>query len=474
MNTAEREVLRLARQLSAAIMPITVLRSRLPAFMLLAAALAALVSCKSLPVADVPPAASAVRIQHARGPLSAKESTAILEKLGDTAVLQRHIAVEEAVAGSPLVLGNQVTLLEDGAATYKAMFADIRRAKDHINVETYIFEDDETGHRFAKLLLEKQAAGVQVNLIYDSVGSMGTPPAFFDELKKGGVRVLEFNPVNPLTVKKVWDLNQRDHRKLLVVDGRIAFVGGINISGVYSAGSATTASGEPIPWRDTQVRIEGPVVAEFQKLFIAVWERQRGEPLPGRNYFPGLAGRGDEIVRAIGSSASDEYSPIYVTLLSAINSAETSVYLTNAYFVPDPQLLQALKGAAGRGVEVKLVLPSQTDFWAVFHAGRSYYTELLEAGIQIYERREVLLHSKTALVDGVWSTIGSTNLDWRSFLHNEELNAVVLGPSFSKQMMAAFERDLAASGQITLETWKRRPLVMRVKEHFARMWQYWL
>jgi cardiolipin synthase len=179
-------------------------------------------------------------------------------------------------------------------------------------------------------------------------------------------------------------------------------------------------------------------------------------------------------VRAIASSGSDAASPIYVTLLSAINSAGISVYLTNAYFVPDPQLLEALKAAAGRGVEVKLILPSQTDFWAVFHAGRSFYTELLEAGVIIYERREVLLHSKTALVDGVWSSVGSTNLDWRSFLHNEELNAVVLGEDFSRQMMAAFEKDLAGSERITLEAWKRRPFVMRVKEHFARMWQYWL
>jgi cardiolipin synthase A/B len=441
---------------------------------------AAVVSCKSLPTAGETAAApQAVQIKNARGPLSTRESTAILEKLGagETAVLQRHVAVEEAVADTPLVLGNRVTLLQDGAATYKAMFAAIRAAKNHVNIETYIFEHDETGRQFADLLLKKQAAGVQVNLIYDSVGSLNTPRAFFDSLKEGGIRVLEFNPVNPLTAKKGWELNQRDHRKLLVVDGHTAFVGGINISGVYSAGSSVGMAGEAekrIPWRDTQVRIEGPVVADFQRLFIDAWEKQRGEPLPRRNYFPKLAERGNEIVRAIGSSPSNALSPIYVTLLSAINSAETSIYLTYAYFVPDPQLLEALKGAAGRGVEVKLILPSQSDFWAVFHAGRSFYTELMEAGVLIYERREVLLHSKTAVVDGVWSSIGSTNLDWRSFLHNEELNAVVLGEKFSAQMMATFEKDLAASEQITPEAWRRRGLVTRVKEHFARMWEYWL
>jgi cardiolipin synthase A/B len=439
----------------------------------------ALAACKSLPdtregFPEEKGVTVAVQLKGARGPLSAADTSTILNKLegGSTSLLKRHIAVEEAVAESPLVLGNRVTLLQDGDATYRAMFAAIRAAKDHINVETYIFEDDETGRRFSDLLLRKQADGVQVNLIYDSVGSLNTPRAFFDTLRNGGINVLEFNPVNPLTAKRGWALNQRDHRKLLVVDGSIAFVGGINISGVYSGSYARSAAA--IPWRDTQVRIEGPVVADFQKLFLEAWEKQHGKPPPARNYFPRPSERGDEIVRAIGSSADAPYSPIYVTLLSAINSAEISVYLTNAYFVPDPQLLDALKGAAGRGVDVKLILPSQTDFWAVFHAGRSYYAELMEAGVIIYERRDALLHSKTALVDGVWSSVGSTNLDWRSFLHNEELNAVMLGERFSAQMKAAFEKDLAASDRITPEEWKRRPLVMRVKEHFARMWQYWL
>jgi cardiolipin synthase A/B len=439
----------------------------------------ALAACKSLPdtregfPAEKPPTQT-VQLKGARGPLSVADTSAILDKLegGSTSLLKRHIAAEEAVADSPLVLGNRVTLLQDGEATYQAMFTAIRAAKDHINVETYIFEDDETGHRFAHLLLRKQADGVQVSVIYDSVGSLNTPHAFFDILRDGGIQVLEFNPVNPLTAKRGWALNQRDHRKLLIVDGSTAFVGGINISGVYSSSYAKSAAA--IPWRDTQVQIEGPVVADFQKLFLDTWEKRSGKPLPARNYFPRPRERGDEIVRAIGSSADAPYSPIYVTLLSAINSAEISVYLTNAYFVPDPQLLEALKSAAGRGVDVKLILPSQTDFWAVFHAGRSYYAELMEAGVIIYERRDALLHSKTALVDGVWSSVGSTNLDWRSFLHNEELNAVMLGEKFSAQMKAAFEKDLAASDRITPEAWKRRPLVMRVKEHFARMWQYWL
>ena len=169
-------------------------------------------------------------------------------------------------------------------------------------------------------------------------------------------------------------------------------------------------------------------------------------------------------MRAIGSSPDEPYSLIYATLISAIGSAETSVHLTNAYFVPDPQLLAALTDAAGRGVDVKLILPSNTDFWLVFHAGRSYYADLLRGGVKIYERRDALLHSKTALIDGVWSTVGSTNLDWRSFLHNEEVNAVVLGQEFGAQMQAMFDADLAASDPITLDAWNQRPLGPRLKE----------
>jgi cardiolipin synthase len=189
---------------------------------------------------------------------------------------------------------------------------------------------------------------------------------------------------------------------------------------------------------------------------------------------PQLANRGKEVVGAVGSSPDEPYSLIYATLISAIGSAETSVHLTNAYFVPDPQLLAALKDAVQRGVDVKIILPSKTDSWPVFYAGRSYYSELLDAGVHIYERRDALLHAKTALIDGVWSTIGSTNLDWRSFLHNEEVNAIILGQEFGAQMRAAFEADLVSSRPITLEEWAQRSLSNRLKEMAARIWEYWL
>jgi len=443
-----------------------------------------LTACSSLPqvAPNTAPATTPTQVEGPRGPLPASRSREILAGLergaDDTGIFDRHLAVEQAVTGTPLVSGNRVRLLEDGPDTYRAMLAAIAAASDHINMETYILEDDEVGRRFADALIAKQREGVQVNLVYDGVGTLSTPEEFFQRLRDSGIRTLQFNPVNPATAKAGWEVNQRDHRKLLIVDGRTVFLGGINISSVYSGGSSRGASkagpdGEQ-PWRDTDLQVEGPVVAEFQKLFLATWLAQKGEPMAPRNFYPKLQAQGKEVVRAIGSSPDDQFSLIYVTLLSAIGSAETEVWLTNAYFVPDPQLLAALKAAAARGVDVRLVLPGRTDSALVFHAGRSYYDQMLEDGVIIFERRDALMHAKTAVIDGVWSTVGSTNFDWRSFLHNQEVNAVVLGTGFGDQMRAAFAGDVAQSEQITLEQWRQRSFVLRIKEWFARLWQYWL
>ena len=420
----------------------------------------------------------AAQFENARGAVSAEKSVAIVAELkrksGDLDILDKQIALEQKIVGSPLVVGNKVTLLQDGPATYQAMFAAIRKAKDHINIESYIIEDGEVGQQFSDLLLERQAHGVQVNLIYDSVGALGTARAFFDRLTQGGVQVLEFNPINPLLVKKPWTLNHRDHRKLLVVDGRTAFLGGINISSVYSSGSSGGHGKTPIGpkngWRDTDIQVDGPVVGEFQKLFIQTWNKQHGVPLATRDYFPTVAPQGKNIVRAIGSTPDDPFSLIYLTLISAISNAEKQVYIANAYFVPDPQLVRALLDAAARGVDVRLILPSQSDSATVFHAGRSHYTELLEGGVKIYERRGAVLHVKIAIIDGVWSCVGSSNLDWRSALDNDEINAVILGRKFAQQMQIAYTQDIANSDAIDLKKWKQRSLLLRLKEWTARLW----
>ena len=363
------------------------------------------------------------------------------------------------------------------------MRAAIRDAHDNINLETYIFEDDEVGRALADLLIRKQAAGVVVHLIYDSVGTLDTPRAYFDRLQAAGIEMLEYNPVNPLRAEGHWDLNQRDHRKLLVVDGRIAFTGGVNISKVYGKSSfphyphhhaARSGNPDQVAWRDTELSIEGPAVAEFQALFADTWRRRTGETLSGPRYFPKLEKKGDALVRAIGSNPERADFTVYKTYISAFTHADKYAHLTIAYFVPDRQVLQAMIDAAQRGVDVRIIFPSITDVNLALYAGRSFYGSLLRAGIHVYERRAALLHAKTAVIDGVWSTIGSTNLDIRSFLHNEEINAVVLDADFARKMEALFQRDLDASDEITLERWEQRGLWERLHEVAARALAYWL
>ena len=453
-----------------------------------ACSFALLAACSSLPTIAPDNAEAAgttgVRIDGSHGPLSPEAQKRVLARLQaagqDTDIFQRHLAYEQEIVGSPLSAGNKVTLLQDGPSTYQALYAAMAGAKSSIDMESYIIEDDEVGQRFATELKAAQARGVVVNLIYDGVGSLDTPKAYFDDLAAHGVNTLQFNPVDPRKAKAGWDVNQRDHRKLTIVDGRTVFVGGINISSVYSGGSFRQHTkyepghGQKVPWRDTDLQIDGPVVADFQKLFMDTWARQKGRPMAGADYFPQIERQGDVVVRAIGGTSTEPYSQIYATLVSAIRSSSTSILLANAYFDPDPQLMGAIKDAAKRGVDVQLLLPSVSDTWLVSAAGRRHYGELLEAGVKIYERQGALLHSKTTLIDGVWCAVGSTNLDWRSFLHNDEIDAIVLSQGFGDQMRAAFQNDLAQSQQLTMEKWQSRGLWLKMQEMTAGMWEYWL
>ncbi|PTQ79269.1 cardiolipin synthase [Nitrosomonas ureae] len=422
-----------------------------------------------------------VKFENVHGPLTPKQNDTVLKELRKnspvTTIFDKHLPIEGEIADQPLMIGNKAKLLVDGPATYASMIQDIENAKDHINIEIFSFEDDEVGLRFSNLLINKQRNGVQVNIIYDSYGSINTPKAFFKKMEEIGINVLEYNPINPLIGRKEWNVNLRNHRKLLIVDGNIAFVGGINISSVYSSGSfgrKSKSNKKGQPWRDTHLRVIGPVVKEFQKLFISTWMEQNGNQLISKDYYPRLIEKGNEIVRAISNTPEKTYSSIHSILLSAINNSERKVYLTNAYFVPDTHLLDALKAAAQRKVDVKLLLPEKTDSIMVFYASRSYYNELLNAGVKIYTRQDALLHAKTALIDDVWSTIGSTNLDWRSLYNNHELNAIIIGKDFGAELNSLFHKDLGASKQITHEEWSERSLGTRFKERMARLWAPWL
>jgi cardiolipin synthase len=425
------------------------------------------------------------RIIGPNGELSPGISRSILGHLQGQAeptdFLRRQAVLLETLSGSPLVTGNRVTLLIDGPATYQAMLQAIQAAKDTIDFETYIIEDDDVGRRFSEALLRKRAEGVQVNLIYDSVGSMATPAAFFQRLRDGGVQVREFNPVNPAKVRGwKWRLDQRDHRKLLIVDGTVAFTGGVNISNVYSSLLNRHRAKEPAVatpqhlWRDTDVRIQGPAVAEFQKLFLDTWAREDGSP-SRKDPFPPLALAGPDLIQVIGSTPGRDNRFTYMMYVAAFTYARASIHLTTPYFVPDAQMLEALSHAAKRGLDVKIILPGTSDSALLSAVGRSYYTFLLKSGVKLYERRpDSMLHAKTAVVDRVWSTVGSSNMDPMSFLNNDEVNAVVLSGEFADKMEAMFQDDLRESNPILMEQWKKRPVKERLKEWSGRLLGGWL
>jgi len=283
-------------------------------------------------------------------------------------------------------------------------------------------------------------------------------------------------------------LHLRDHRKLMVVDGRIGFIGGVNISAVYSSGSSPMASlagsetagtdadaapGKP-GWRDTHVRVEGPIVAQLQRLFMRHWSRQSPVALRGSHYFPPIAPAGQQRAAVAACDAGRRRNPFYRALLSALDAAQDRIYLTTAYLVPTRRLMRSLVRAARRGVDVHLMLPGVSDFWAPLQAGRSHYTRLLRAGVHLHELHDTLLHAKTCVIDGLWTTVGSSNLDWRSFLHNAEANLVILDAALGQEMERVFQADVARARQIDREQWRHRGLRQRLAEIVARRFEFFL
>lgn len=438
-----------------------------------------LASCAAVPKVNDTPGQEPTQIETAKGPLTIAQSKALLAKIsepGDAGILKRHLAIEQAIAETPLVAGNSTRLLVDGAQTFAAMFAAIKSAKATINLEYYIFEDIESGgEHLGDLLIAKRKQGVAINVIYDAYGSSATPKAFFKRLKDAGINVAEFNPLNPIT------LSFRDHRKILVVDGVKAIVGGINLSATYESSAPGKSTGpEAKPgqhWRDTDLEIDGPAVSQLQTLFLEHWSQLHGPPLDHATYFPSVPPRGMEVVRIVGSTPEKQIPRYYVTLLSAIRNAEKNVWLSAAYFVPTDQEEEDLIGAARRGVDVRLLLPSDSDSKMALAIGRSHYGYLLEAGVKIFEVQNEVLHSKTTSIDGVWTSVGSSNFDPRSVVYNDEVDALVLGSATADDYERMFDRDTGAARQIDRASWRHRPVSERLLELFeltSFLWQNWL
>jgi cardiolipin synthase A/B len=463
------------------------------------ALLLATTACAAVPGVDQSVADSDVttsskpRIVGADGPLTSGQGQALLTNIaggaGQDKLLHRHRAVEEAVAGTPLTAGNATRLLRDGEGAFAAIFKEIHAARHHINLEYYTLEDvTYGGERLSDLLVAKRTAGVAINVIYDSYGSSSSPVEFFERLKTAGVNVLEFHPVNPLEAAAGgYSPNDRNHRKIMIVDGNIGIVGGVNLAAYYQskipgskpAGAQPKAdavnpvvTAPPEVWRDLALRIEGPAVAQLQRLFLGHWQSGGGPKLDQTGFFPDLPAKDGEVIRIIGSSPQQDISRYYVTLISSMRNAEQRIWLTTAYFVPTSEELDTLKDAAERGVDVRLMLPANSDAGPAMAVARSHYTDLLESGVRIFEVDGIILHSKTVTIDGVWSAIGSSNFDHRSVLFNDEVDAIVLGTDTARDLEERFEEDRKVAKEIDLEIWRERPLRDRIGDFIQRTGQF--
>ena len=382
-------------------------------------------------------------------------------------------------ASAPFTAGNKVSVLVDGPQTFGSIEGALRSARHHIHVETFIFGAEGIGREFADLLAQKRAEGVEVRIIYDSVGSMDTPREFFDQLRQKNLEVREFRPMNPVETPLIWKIQNRDHRKIIVIDGNVGFAGGINIDNTYSSASSSKPGpkqGLEDGWRDTHMRIEGPAVAQLQRLFIETWNEtgERTAFTPEKKYFPALAEKGDALVTIVANDSESDDRSLYGTYLAAFKKASSRLWITHAYFAPNEEILEAMTDAARRGVDVRLIVPGFTDSRIVLQATRSTYTGLLDKGVKIYQLDDAFLHAKSVVIDGAVSIVGSANLDMRSFVHNDEVNAIVVSRDFGQRMEEVFMKDQKAAHQITLEEWNDRSLLQRLKEFGARLMGYWL
>ncbi|HEX8171662.1 MAG TPA: cardiolipin synthase [Thermoanaerobaculia bacterium] len=365
-----------------------------------------------------------------------------------------------ALTGAPLSEGNRVEILRNGVQIFPSMLGAIRAAKKTINLEFYIYWDGEIGRTFAEALAERARAGVKVNVVLDAVGSGPMSHDMIDFLQRNGVRVEWFHPIRWYTLSRA---NHRTHRKLLIVDGEVGFSGGVGIADTW-LGDADTRD----HWRETVVRVEGPVVTQMQFAFMDNWVKSRGELLTGLDYFPQLAPRGTQLTQVLKSSPSEGSSAVKLLYIVSIVSAQKSIYLSSAYFVPDLDTIRALEGAVRRGVDVRVIVPGEfTDVPIVRHAGRLFYGHLLRRGIRVFEYQPTMMHAKTMVVDGIWTSVGSSNFDDRSFRLNDEVNVNIYDEGLAAQMEKMFFEDLARSEEITRRRWLQRPWMDRVKERVA-------
>ena len=355
-----------------------------------------------------------------------------------------------ALLGPSLLPGNRAQALVNGAQIFPEMLKAIREARRTITFEMYIFAEGEAGEAFTAAFEERARAGVKIHFLYDALGSEKIDEKYLERLKQAGVEVAAYNPLRWYTLAT---MNNRTHRKLMVVDGRIGFTGGAGIQDEW-LGNAEN----PSRWRDTHFRLEGPAVAQMQAAFSENWIETTGNVLHGEGYFPALPGAGGQLAQVMVSSPGGGGESMQLLYLLSIAAAAKSIHLANAYFVPDNVEVRTLADAARRGAKVQIIVPGPViDNKMVRRASRASWGELLRAGVEIYEYQPTMFHVKSMVVDGLWTSVGSTNFDSRSFSTNDEANLNVLDAGFAAEQVRIFEADLGQSRRITLEEWQNRP-----------------
>lgn len=362
-----------------------------------------------------------------------------------------------------LTLGNNIEPLTNGKNTYQAIIPALMAATSSIHLEYYIFANDTLGNQIAQILIDKAQSGVQVRLIYDDVGSWHLPKSFIRRLRKAGVKVHCFMPVVfPWLTSKI---NYRNHRKIIVIDGKIGFTGGINIADRYIHGTKRGL------WRDTHLRIEGEAVRMLQITFLTDWFFATKEQIkPLSTYFPALDSVEGDVAAQIAISGPDsDWASIMQAFFAAITKAKNHIYISTPYFLPNQPILTALKVAALGGVDVKVLLPARSDSKLVHWASRSYITEMLEAKVKVYLYQAGFNHSKVMCVDGHFSSVGSVNMDERSFEDNFEVTAMIYHQGVTTQLESEFLKDLKCSKYLTLKGWESRPHKDDFKEAIARL-----
>jgi cardiolipin synthase A/B len=388
--------------------------------------------------------------------LSGQFDAKLLERMLDAQPEEQRgvMRLAASLGRMEIVAGNDVKVLVGAEQTYTSLIAAIDRAHDHVHLEYYIFKADRTGKRIIEALVRAADRGVRVRVLYDGFGSVGLKRHLRALLKKGGFAA----PFFPLSVlRRAWTVNLRNHRKLAVIDGEVGFAGGINIGDLF------------VPWRDVHLELVGPVVAELQAVFVADWFLATRFDLVDPCFFPSVPPCGASIAQIMQSGPDESLEAIHRLYFAAIASARESVFLTTPYFVPDKAISVALQTAALRGVEVRLIVPRESNHRVTFHAGRSFYDELLAAGVHVHEYVPGMLHTKAMIVDGRIATVGSANLDVRSFRLNFELIVVLYDRAGVDRLEELFREDLGQTEEVEIAAWRKRSIGTRVKEGVGRL-----